>query len=37
MLINSIKTENELNVEIINQYLYRVTILIKKDEIKKKK
>ena len=37
MLVNSIKTKNELNIEIINQYLHRVTILIKKDEIKRRK
>ena len=37
MLINSIKIENELNVEIINQYLHRITILIRKDEVKREK
>ena len=37
MLINSVKTENELNVEIIDQYLYKVTILIKRDEVRREK
>ena len=37
MLINSIKTENELNVEIIDQYLYRITTLIKRNKIRREK
>ena len=37
MLTNSIKIENELNVKTIDQYLRRVTTLIRKNEIKRKK
>ena len=37
ILIKSIKTKNELNVKIIDQYLRRVTILIRRDEIKREK
>ena len=36
MLTNSIKTKNELSVETIDQYLRRITILIRRDEIRKK-
>ena len=36
MLINLIKIENELNVEIIDQYLRRIIILIKRNKIKRK-
>ena len=37
MLTNSVKIENELNVETIDQYLRRITTLIKRDEIKRRK
>ena len=35
MLINLVKTKNELNIKIIDHYLRRVTILIRRDEIKR--
>ena len=35
MLANSVKTENELNVETIDQYLRRVTTLIRRDEVRR--
>ena len=37
MLINLIKIKNELNVETIDQYLRRVTTLIRRDEIRRGK
>ena len=37
MLINSIKIKNELNVKTIDQYLRRVTILIRKNEVRRRK
>ena len=35
MLVNSVKIENELNVETIDQYLRRITILIRRDEVRR--
>ena len=37
MFINSVKTENELNVETIDQYLRWITTLIKRDEVRREK
>ena len=36
MFVNSIKIKNELNVETIDQYLRRVTILIRRNEVKRR-
>ena len=35
MFVNSIKIENELNVETIDQYLRRVTTLIRRNKIRR--
>ena len=35
ILVNSVKTKNELNVETIDQYLRRVTTLIRRDEVRR--
>ena len=35
ILVNSVKTENELNVKTIDQYLRRITTLIRRDEIRR--
>ena len=37
MLANSVKTKNELNVKTIDQYLRRVTTLIRRDEVRRER
>ena len=37
MLTNLVKMKNELNVETIDQYLYRVTTLIRRNEVRRRK